>query len=128
MESSVSTVQFDPGLEDVDYVRRTLTEWRIRGLHLPESMIVVEFWGDGDPFFGGKADDRSLGINGSILARGTKRAVPAVFATLEHAHEAAKRIPNRRAGSVLGVMPTWRSLREGTQVRGPVDSVAIARC
>ena len=69
---------------------------------------LLSFGETGIPFFGGTADDRPLGINGSILSRPRKRAEVAVFATIEQAHEAAKRIPNRRAGSLLGVVPTWR--------------------
>lgn len=73
---------------------------------LPRSMIVAEYHGTGDPFFGGRADDRVLGPCGAILPPGGGKA--AVFATIEDAEVAAKAIPNRRPGSTLGVVPTWR--------------------
>ena len=76
---------------------------------LPLSMIVVEFHGNGDPAFGGQADDRVLLESGQISGRVcTKADVTAVFKTVAEAHQAAMKIPNRRPGSILGVAPTWR--------------------
>lgn len=73
---------------------------------LPKSMIVAEYHGSGDPFFGGKADDRVLGPCGSILPHAANQKA-AFFSTIEEADEAARKITNRRPGSVLGVVPTW---------------------
>ena len=76
---------------------------------LPLSMIVVEFHGNGDPAFGGQADDRVLLESGQISGRVcTKADVTAAFKTVADAHKAAMQIPNRRPGSILGVVPTWR--------------------
>lgn len=92
-------------LEDPRYIKQTEMRWRC----LPLSMIVIEFWGNGDPAFGGSADDWVLGQSGSLF-RNTFSAqdAVAVFDTIEAAHAAALRIPNRREGSILGVAPTWR--------------------
>lgn len=92
------------GLESADYVSRTLALWRGA---LPLSMMVVEFSGHGDPAFGGSADDRLLGPAGEILPRNSVER-PAEFLTIGAAHEAAKSIANRRADSLLGVLPRWR--------------------
>ena len=75
---------------------------------LPLSMIVIEFHGNGDPAFGGRADDRVLLESGQIQGRVcSKGDVTAVFKTVADAHHAAMKIPNRRPGSILGVAPTW---------------------
>lgn len=91
-------------LENARYVSRSLSQWR----SLPLSMSVIEYTGSGDPFFGGSADDRALGKNGLILTRPYTQDDIAEFATIEQAHEAAQRIPNRRPDSILGVAPRWR--------------------
>ena len=76
---------------------------------LPISMIVIEYHGDGDPAFGGQADDRVLLESGQIQGRlRTKSDVTAVFQTVAEAHHAAMKIPNLRPGSILGVAPSWR--------------------
>lgn len=90
-------------LEQAGYVEKTKAAWP----GLPLGMHVIEYCGDGDPAFGGTADDRVLGIEGQILARHARTAV-AEFATIEAAHEAAKVISNRRPNSLLGVAPWWR--------------------
>lgn len=90
-------------LENMAYVEKSLAQWPA----LPKSMIVIEYHGDGDPAFGGSADDRALGTEGEILPR-CGIGQRAVFLTIEDAHQAAKVISNRRPGSVLGVAPTWR--------------------
>ncbi|MEW6163616.1 MAG: hypothetical protein AB1642_00995 [Pseudomonadota bacterium] len=92
-----------PGLENPLYVAKTKRQWRSP----PLDMIVIEFHGDGDPAFGGNADDRPLGIDGLILERGSN-APRAEFKTIEEAHEAARAIKNRRPGSILGLLPRWR--------------------
>lgn len=91
-----------PELGDPRYTAKMKALWRIQ----PTSMIVVEYYGDGDPFFGGSADDRVLGECGSILPRAPNRPA-AVFDTIEEAAEAALKIPNRRPGSILRVIPSW---------------------
>lgn len=85
------------------YTDRMKATWRSP----PTSMIVAEYHGSGDPFFGGKADDRVLGECGTILPPASNK-LAAVFATIEAAAEAARKIPNRRPGSRLGVVPNWR--------------------
>lgn len=90
-------------LEHPDFVQEKLAQWK--GV-LPKSMEVVEFCGTGDPFFGGSADDRPLGTNGTILDRGSNDQ-RAQFATVEEAHTAALAISNRRPKSILGILPNW---------------------
>jgi hypothetical protein len=71
-------------------------------------MSVIEYFGDGDPFFGGNADDRMLLNDGSIQTGHPRRqAEPASFQTLEEAIEAARKVSNRRPNSILGVAPRW---------------------
>lgn len=94
METHPNTV-FDP------------SEVKKRWAVLPTSMIVIEFFGNGDPYFGGHADDRPLGLDGLILNRPIDRAKVASFKTVEQAHQAAMSIPNRRENSTIGVCPTW---------------------
>jgi len=91
-------------LEHPEYISIIKKGWK--GL-LPISMKVMEFFGTGDPFFGGTADDRVLGVNGEILPRGAEESDKAVFRTIEMAHEAAKTINNRRPNSRLGVLPSF---------------------
>lgn len=91
-------------LEHPDYVAALKKKWR----SLPLGMTVIEYLGDGDPAFGGAADDRSLGKDGLVLERFHKVADEASFTTIEDAHQAALQIRNRRPGSILGVAPYWR--------------------
>lgn len=91
-------------LEDPAYVEQTKAQW---GQCQPRRMGVIEFYGTGDPAFGGSADDRSLGFDGLILQRGSN-GPRAEFETTEQAHAAAKAIKNRRPNSILGVLPSWR--------------------
>ena len=88
---------------DVDAQER---EWG----QLPHSMRIVEFWGNGDPFFGGSADDRPVLISGKIREddQSPWDCVTKKFNTLKEAQEWALKIPNRRPGSLLGVCPSWR--------------------
>lgn len=90
-------------LENQAYVEKTNAAWRSS----PKGMIIIEYSGDGYPFFAGTADDRPLGMDGAILERGSNEP-RAEFATIEEAHEAAKAITNRRPHSILGVSPWWR--------------------
>lgn len=94
-------------LEQPDAICRIRSKWR--GAE-PTSMTVIEYHGDGDPAFGGAADDRPLGPEGLILTRGEQLQgiKPRVFATLEAAHDAAKQVKNRRPNSILGVATSWR--------------------
>lgn len=90
-------------LTDPGYAEEALKRWG----STPKSMIVIEFGGTGDPFFGGNADDRALGVDGLIKSRMSK-VETAEFATVQEAHEAAVKVPNRRPNTILGVAPTWR--------------------
>ncbi|RYC83563.1 hypothetical protein BFJ63_vAg13510 [Fusarium oxysporum f. sp. narcissi] len=94
-------------LEQPGAVGRIRAKWR--GAE-PTSMIVIEYCGEGDPAFGGTADDRALGPDGYILRHEQRllKIEPVEFATLEEAHEASKLVKNRRPRSMLGVAPTWR--------------------
>lgn len=88
------------------------TKQRWKGA-VPLDMIVIEYHGTGDPFFGGTADDRPMLTNGDIRHPDPDGRFPfdyqcAVFGSIEAAHAAAKTIPNRRADSLLGVVPRWR--------------------
>lgn len=91
-------------LTDPAYVEEKIAQW---GPFLPTSMIVIEFLGRGDPFFGGRADDRALATSGRIKDH-PRDGETARFATIEEAHAAALVIPNRRPHSILGVVPAWR--------------------
>lgn len=76
---------------------------------LPISMIIIEYFGDGDPAFGGSADDRPVLTTGQVADRQVQKGAPiANFNTVAEAHEFAMLIPNRRPSAILGVAPTWR--------------------
>lgn len=99
--------RIEPGQQG--WVEQQRMKWTNTGTPDPISMIVIEYWGDGDPAFGGSADDRTLAPDGQIHTRETSlKTGAAEFRTLEEAHEACKAIPNRRPGSLLGVAPSWR--------------------
>ncbi|AQH05991.1 hypothetical protein A9R05_44395 (plasmid) [Burkholderia sp. KK1] len=101
----MSEVQNDDRLDlsDPAFVDAALKRWRTA----PVSMIVLEFCGNGDPAFGGSADDRALGVDGQIKER-MSRVETAVFTTVQEAHDAATKVTNRRPNSILGVAPRWR--------------------
>ena len=104
-EPNSCTAKRPLSLEDSAYVLKAKSQWGC----LPLSMTVIEYSGDGDPAFGGSADDRALGHNGLILERMQRlNQEPVTFKTIEAAHEAAKLITNRRENSILGVAPVWR--------------------
>jgi hypothetical protein len=63
--------------------------------------VVTEFWGTGDPMFGGQADDRSLGWNGEFLRGSYYTSAVAEFSSHEAAMAAGKRAAARE-GSKLG--------------------------
>jgi len=65
---------------------------------------VTEFWGDGDPMFGGRARDLSLGQDGAF--GWNSWSTTATFATREAALAAGEVAPNRRAGGLLAAM-SW---------------------
>lgn len=97
-------------LRDESYVEAHRQRWRE---HPPLWMTVIEFYGDGDPAFGGSADDRSLGTDGRLIegpywgSVAGSRIKTARFETIESAHAAALRIPNLRPGGLLGISPWW---------------------
>jgi len=105
MEHHMATEKLS--LEHAAYVEKAKANWR----GVPLGMHIIEYYGDGDPAFGGLADDRPLGVNGQILDRAARihaRTPVAEYATIEAAHDAAKAISNRRPNSLLGVAPWWR--------------------
>jgi hypothetical protein len=70
--------------------------------HTPR-FIAVEFFGRGDPFFGGTADDRPLLNNGRFASHPRRKEV-AEFPTKDAALKAARKAPNRREG---GLLTSW---------------------
>lgn len=91
----------EPGFDPADHEKR----WGC----LPISMIIIEYFGDGDPAFGGSADDRPVLTTGKVADRLAQREAPiAQFKTVAEAHDFALLVPNRRPSSILGVAPTWR--------------------
>lgn len=70
--------------------------------HMPR-FIAVEFFGNGDPFFGGTADDRPL-LKSGLFASHPRREDIAEFSTQDAALEAAGKAPNRREG---GLLSSW---------------------
>lgn len=62
---------------------------------------VIEFHGTGDPFFGGSADDRPLGVSGRFLSGMYNVREIAMFPTLGEAAVAASKAP-QRPGARLG--------------------------
>ena len=99
--------ELEPGQDG--WVEKKRAEWSARGTPDPISMIVIEYWGHGDAAFGGSGDDRALGPDGLILTTQMRtRSDPVQFVSLEEAHEACKRIKNRRPDSLLGIAPRWR--------------------
>lgn len=89
-------------LTNPTYVEQQSTRWTA----LPKSMIVVEYSGSGDPYFGGSMDDRPLGVDG-LIKLPTSKVDTASFDTIQQAHEAALKVTNRRPGTILGVVPSW---------------------
>jgi hypothetical protein len=55
-------------LTDPSYVDSQNAQWNVK----PASMIVIEFLGTGDPYFGGCADDQALGTDGRIKERASR--------------------------------------------------------
>jgi len=66
--------------------------------------MAMEFWGKGDPMFGGRADDRVLGKSGQFLRGCYTRDDIATFGTREQAQAAADAAPNRRADALLSIL------------------------
>lgn len=63
---------------------------------------VTEFFGKGDPFFGGSADDRPLGKSGEFLTGVYVLSEIARFETKEEA-EAAVAKATKRKGGLIGI-------------------------
>lgn len=74
----------------------------------PLSMTLLELFGDGDPAFGGPADDRPV-LTSGFVREGSPwlEQNVAVFTTVAEAHAIAIKIPNRRCNSILTVVPSW---------------------
>ena len=71
--------------------------------------IVIEFFGRGDPFFGGAADDRTLCVDGIFRSTGTySRDQVARFGSREEALETALGAGNLRAGGLVSAMEEAR--------------------
>ena len=79
--------------------------WFERNQCLPNEIYVMEFYGSGDPYFGGTADDRLLTVNGDIWNGKYPKPDAKVFSSIEEAAQAAALITNRRENSVLGLIP-----------------------
>jgi len=69
---------------------------------MPKMFLCYEFYGSGDRYFGGAADDRALGRDGAFLTRAHTDRDVAWFATKAEALKAGERATNRRAGGTLG--------------------------
>jgi hypothetical protein len=80
---------------------------------------VIEFWGKGDPFFGGTADDRPLGTSGRFLTGSYNRADVAHFETREHGLAAGEAAPNRRRAGRIGTI-------EDFPARNPAPAYQVA--
>lgn len=64
--------------------------------------IAMEFHGTGDPYFGGSAEDRPLGINGAFIVGGYHKSEVAEFTTQEQAINAANAATNKRINAIIG--------------------------
>jgi len=64
---------------------------------------VWEFWGQGDPFFGGNADDRRLGVAGRFV-RSCDREEIARYVSRPAAELAASVASNRREGGLISII------------------------
>lgn len=105
-----------PGLESWSYVAELKSKWQSP----PDSMKVMEFFGTGDPFFGGDACDLILDKSCHLVEEWKVASENiASFKTIEAAYKAAQRIPNRRPGSILGVIPSWDAPRKPAAQRCP---------
>lgn len=82
-------------------------DWTARELPEPEAPApalqfrATEFCGNGDPMFGGTADDRPLCKDGSFKRHAAEADI-AVFATEADALAAAEAAPNKRRGGKIG--------------------------
>lgn len=79
--------------------------WLQENKQLPKEIYVIEFYGTGDPYFGGAADDRELTIHGSIWDGNYPKPDAMVFTSIEDAAKVALTINNRRPNSILGLIP-----------------------
>lgn len=101
MNQKADTVDVD--LTNPAYVEKMLSRWG----YFPKSMIVVEYCDTWDPDLAVDELDRVLGVDGLIRQPGPTEGI-ARFATIQQAHAAALRIPNRRPDSILGVVCRWK--------------------
>ncbi|MBX3699346.1 MAG: hypothetical protein KF811_16185 [Dokdonella sp.] len=65
--------------------------------------VCMEFCGQGDPFFGGSADDRTLLTDGRFGHR-SGRNPPARFVDAKTALEAGRKAVNRRGSALLSAI------------------------
>lgn len=66
--------------------------------------VALEFYGDGDPMFGGSADDRPLKADGTFRSSANFYSPTATFTTAGAAVAAAMRAPNRRKGGSISAL------------------------
>ena len=69
----------------------------------PARFVCMEFCGQGDPFFGGSADDRTLLTDG-CFGHSSGRTAPARFVDAKTALEAGRKAVNRRASARLSAI------------------------
>lgn len=75
---------------------------------MKDLFVCIEFWGNGDPFFGGQADDRSLMVDGAFCVpprQGVRPYRPALFTSRELATEHGALALNRRDKGLISGCP-----------------------
>lgn len=77
---------------------RALIEGRAHG-----RFVCMEFYGQGDPFFGGSAEDRTLLTNG-CFGHSSECTPPARFVDMRTALEAGRKAFNRRDSAFLSAI------------------------
>ncbi len=96
-----------PDIRDPDCIQHARKRWPAG--REPKWFHIVEFYGDGDPFFGGTADDRPLGVSGRFLSKEESHLEEsAVFFRLEEAVAAGRAASNIRPGSLIGLITHWQ--------------------
>lgn len=78
-------------------------------LHVtPIGYKVTEYWGKGDPMFGGSADDRPLCVCGQFKPSGTYRLSDVAIIKTQEAAKAAADAATKRPGGLVSITPVWR--------------------
>lgn len=68
---------------------------------MSKQFFCVEYWGRGDPFFGGNAEDRTLGRSGLFLTGSHGPGEVAAFDSAQAAQDAGEAAANRRPGGLI---------------------------